>query len=77
MDLYCFCCSPNDLVAVGPRQFYYTKFRAYSSHSFKAQLEMYALLRWGGIVFHDGVGESLVVDGLQMPNGINKSPDGR
>ena len=61
--------SPNDVAAVGPRQFYFTNDHG-SRSSFGRTLEDYLRLPRSNIVFYDGTGARVVADGLRMANGI-------
>ena len=66
--------SPNDLVAVGPRQFYVTDDGGGSAFS---RFVDFAVQRTGGGVhYYDGSGLSRVADGFVMANGIALGPDG-
>lgn len=67
--------SPNDLVAVGPEQFYATNDRRFAE-GFLAQLEIYLGLPLTGVVYWDGENGRDVADGLTFANGINASADG-
>lgn len=67
--------SPNDLVAIGPRQFYATNDQRFDSGPLSA-LESYLALPITNTVYFDGeVGRS-VAGALVYANGINKSVDG-
>lgn len=70
-DMY----SPNDLVAVGPRQFYVTNDRGKST-GFIYTLEQYLGLPLTNIAYFDGSDGKVVSKGLVAANGINKSLDG-
>ncbi len=67
--------SPNDLVAVGPNQFYVTNDHRYAKGTLRT-LEDY--LRWSdaNVVFYDGNEFKEVIGGVGYPNGINVSRDG-
>ncbi|MBU2511962.1 SMP-30/gluconolactonase/LRE family protein [bacterium] len=67
--------SPNDIVAVGPQQFYLTNDHGLSP-GIKRTLEDYLKLSYAGIVYFDGNDFSEVASGFQYANGINVSPDG-
>jgi arylesterase/paraoxonase len=69
--------SPNDLVAVGARQFYATNDRRYREPGLMATLEGYLQLPLGTVSYFDGSAGRIAVDGLVFPNGINVSADGR
>lgn len=66
--------SPNDLVAVGPRQFYVTNDHGYSG--FKRTLEDFLALPVSNVVWFDGNKGEVVINDLAYANGINMSPDG-
>jgi arylesterase / paraoxonase len=68
--------SPNDVVGVGPRQFYFTNDHG-TRPGFLRQLEDYLRLPWSGVVYFDGARFHDVAGGLTYANGINVSPDGR
>lgn len=67
--------SPNDIVAVGPRQFYATNDRRFNGGLFSA-LESYLALPISNVVYFDGKEGRSIKGGLAYPNGINKSVDG-
>ena len=67
--------SPNDVVAVGPEQFYATNDRRFAG-GILAQLETYLGLPLTGVVHWDGSEGRDVADGLAYANGINASADG-
>jgi arylesterase/paraoxonase len=67
---------PNDLVAVGPDRFYVTNTHA-NPPGLAQTLETYLQLRRARVVFFDGTAFRSAIDGLQLPNGINRSADGR
>jgi len=67
--------SPNDVVAVGPRQFYATNDRRYDQ-GFMANVEMYFALPLTSIVYFDGEVGQTIQNRLVYANGINQSPDG-
>jgi arylesterase/paraoxonase len=69
--------SPNDLVAVGPRQFYATNDRRYREPGLMATLEAYLQLPLSSVSYFDGSTGRIAVDGLVFANGINASADGR
>ena len=64
----------NDLVAVGPRQFYITNF-LYSCATLT--LEHVLHVSWGSVSYYNGTKGRILVEHLNVPNGINISPDGR
>ncbi len=68
--------SPNDLVAVGPGQFYVTNDHKYVS-GVKKVLEEYLKLKVSNVVYYNGSGFSEAASGFGYPNGINASPDGK
>lgn len=68
--------SPNDLVAVGPEQFYATNDHASSSRMWHV-FEDFLRLPLGNIVFFDGSKAREVYSGTRYANGINISRDGR
>lgn len=68
--------SPNDLHAVGPRQFYATNDRGYKS-GFMSTLEAYLALPFSSLVYFDGEKGEKIVKGLVYANGVNQSPDGK
>lgn len=68
--------SPNDLVAVGPRQFYATNDQRYERGVMSA-LESYFALPLTSVVYYDGENGDFIKKGLTYANGINKSPDGQ
>lgn len=68
--------SPNDLAAVGPREFYASNDRGYPEPGWRQTLEAYLQLPWAS-VSHFAEGRSrLVVEGLAFANGVNVSADG-
>lgn len=67
--------SPNDLVAVGPRQFYATNDQRFDRGLMSA-LESYLALPLTSAVYFDGEAGRSVAGGLVYANGINKSVDG-
>ncbi len=69
--------SPNDLEAVAEDEFYVTNDHANPRHSVMEKVEDYLGLAIASVVrFKAGKGE-MVLEGLQYPNGIAISPDGR
>lgn len=66
----------NDVVAVSEDTFYITKM-FHSTTPFRHTVEMYLLMSLGEILYFDGSNMRSVASGLQVPNGINKSPDGK
>ncbi len=67
--------SPNDVVAVGPRQFYATNDRRHDEGA-KALLESYLALPLTDVVHFDGVDGRVAATGLVYANGIAASADG-
>lgn len=67
--------TPNDLLAVGPRQFYATNDHRYAS-GWKRQMEDYFRLPESSVVYFDGENFSVAVPDIGLPNGINASEDG-
>ncbi len=68
--------SPNDVVAVGPEEFYVTNDHGRRS-SLGRTLETYLRLPLGNVVFFDGERFSEAYRGTKYANGINVSADGR
>lgn len=68
--------SPNDVVAVGPRQFYATNDRGYEE-GLMATLEAYMALPFSSIVYFDGEEGRIIQKGMTYANGINRSHDGK
>ncbi len=68
--------SPNDVVAVGPRQFYATNDKGYKE-GLMSTLEAYLALPFSSVAYFDGAVGSLAAKGLVYANGINKSADGK
>ncbi len=68
--------SPNDLVAVGKRQFYFT-----NDHdkplSFWRNIGDYLQLKTGQVIYFDGKSYSKQAENIQYANGINVSLDGK
>ena len=67
--------SPNDLVAVGPNQFYATNDSRYQS-GIMQQLEAYLGLPLAGVSYFDGEQGRIAAGGMIYANGINVSADG-
>jgi len=67
--------SPNDIVAVDHRRFYFTNDHG-SAPGWMRTLEDYLRLGWANVVYFDGAGYREAADGLSFANGINLSPDG-
>lgn len=68
--------SPNDIAAVGPRQFYFTNDHG-SRSALGRKLEDYLRLSHANIVYYDGSGMRIVADGLPYANGIWATNDGK
>ena len=67
--------SPNDLIAVGSRQFYASNDRRYEG-GLMSVLESYFALPVTDIVYYDGENGHVIKGGMTYANGINKSADG-
>lgn len=68
--------SPNDLVAVGPEQFYVTNDHRHAD-GFKRLVEEYTRRSWSSVLFYTGSEFVEAASGLGYANGINVSSDGR
>lgn len=68
--------SPNDVLGVGPRQFYATNDRGYDG-GLLGTLEAYLALPLASAVYYDGSEGRIVKKGLVYANGINMSADGK
>lgn len=68
--------SPNDLVAVGARQFYASNDRGVGT-GIVALAEQYLALPLSSAVYFDSMQGRVVAEGLVSANGINQSPDGK
>jgi len=68
--------SPNDLVGVGPEQFYVTNDHRHPG-GFKRMVEEYARQAWSNVLFYTGSEFVEAASGLGYANGINVSSDGR
>ncbi|XP_069128988.1 serum paraoxonase/arylesterase 1-like isoform X1 [Argopecten irradians] len=68
--------SINDLAMVGEDSFYVTQI-LHSSRPLLRKLEHRLMLSLGEVMFYDGASVRSVASGLHVPNGINKSPDGK
>lgn len=62
--------SPNDVVALGPDEFYFTNDHKYT-YGTKRLAEDYLGLRLSNVVYYDGSGYTEVADGIAYANGIN------
>lgn len=67
--------SPNDVIAVGNRQFYATNDRRYDA-GLAGLIETYLALPLTDIVYFDGIDGAVAAKGFAYPNGVNVSPDG-
>jgi arylesterase/paraoxonase len=68
--------SPNDLVAVGPRQFYASNDRGYPQEGFMSTMEAYLGLPASSVSFFDGGRGQLALEGLVYANGVNAAAGG-
>ena len=68
--------SPNDVLAVGPRQFYATNDHG-SRGGLSRALEDYLQRPAATVVYYDGSGFEVAARGIAFANGINISNDGR
>lgn len=67
--------SPNDVLGVGPREFYATNDRGYEE-GLMSTLEAYMALPFSSVVYYDGAQGRIVKKGMTYANGINMSADG-
>lgn len=67
--------SPNDVLAVGPRQFYATNDRGYEE-GIMSTIEAYFALPFSSVAYYDGETGRIAAKGLTYANGINISADG-
>ncbi|MBW2242864.1 MAG: SMP-30/gluconolactonase/LRE family protein [Deltaproteobacteria bacterium] len=67
---------PNDIVGVGPDRFYLTNTHANPPGPGQTT-ETYLRLARARVVYFDGERFHAAIEGLQFPNGINASADGR
>ncbi len=67
--------TPNDLVAIGPSQFYATNDHGYLRGSFMQTIEDYLGLPLSTVTYYDGNKGSIVASGLRYGNGITVSAD--
>lgn len=72
----CLNCSLNDLVALGPEQFYATNDH-YFVDPYLRSWELYLGLAWSNVVYYTPNEVRVVADGFDLANGINISPDGK
>jgi len=68
--------SPNDITAVGPRQFYITNDHG-SRSALGRKLEDYLRMSRSNIVYYDGAQMHIVADGFSYANGIWATSDGK
>jgi arylesterase/paraoxonase len=68
--------SPNDIVAVGPDQFYVSNDHRYTTGMMQV-LENYLQLKLSNVVYYDGKRFGEVAAGIGYANGINVSDDGK
>jgi arylesterase/paraoxonase len=68
--------SPNDIVAVGPDQFYVSNDHRYTTGLMQV-LENYLQLKLSNVVYYDGARFLEVAAGIGYANGINVSADGK
>lgn len=68
--------SPNDVLGVGPRQFYATNDRGYDK-GIMSTLEAWFALPFASLVYFDGEKGSKAVESLVYANGVNQTPDGK
>ncbi|KAM4874475.1 serum paraoxonase/arylesterase 1 [Thomomys bottae] len=68
--------SVNDIVAVGPEQFYATNDH-YFSDLYLRSWELYLGLAWSYVVFYSPDEVRVVAEGFDFANGISISPDGK
>ncbi|XP_006779301.1 PREDICTED: serum paraoxonase/lactonase 3 [Myotis davidii] len=66
--------SVNDIVALGPEQFYATRDHYFTSH-FLSLLEMFIDLQWTYVLFYSPREVKVVARGFSSANGITVSPD--
>lgn len=69
--------SPNDLEVVAEDEFYVTNDHANPRHSLMEKVEDYLGLAIASVVYFKGDDSQIVLDGLQYPNGIAVSEDGK
>jgi len=68
--------SPNDILAVGPDQFYVSNDHRYTTGLMQV-LENYLQLKLSNVVYYDGSRFLEVASGIGYANGINVSADGK
>ncbi len=66
---------PNDVVAVGPREFYVTNLHGFRS-SFGRLVEDLLILAKAYVLYYDGTGFRKVAEQVASANGITATPDG-
>ncbi|MDZ4846560.1 MAG: SMP-30/gluconolactonase/LRE family protein [Chitinophagales bacterium] len=71
-----FILSPNDVVAVDERRFYFTNDHGSHTHIGK-KLEDYFQLKKSNVIYFDGENYSIAADNIAYANGINMSRDGK
>lgn len=67
--------SPNDVLAVGKRQFYFTN--DHDSHGGVSRIKDFLIIGTGQVVFFDGETAQVLDRGIRYANGINMSHDGK
>lgn len=67
--------APNDIVAIGPSQFYVTNDHGYPPGHFMQILEEYLGLPLSTVSYFDGEKGHIVATGLQYSNGLAITPD--
>lgn len=68
--------SGNDLVAVGPEQFYISKDADTVVTDWLRLVESFLRMPWSSVLYHDGTSFRVVVDDLRYANGVATSQDG-
>jgi arylesterase/paraoxonase len=68
--------SPNDVLGVGPRQFYVTNDRGATSPIMQS-IEAWFALPLASLAYYDGEQGSIAAKGLVYANGVNMARDGR
>lgn len=68
--------TPNDVLGVGPRQFYLTNDHGGSTPLLRSLENLFAL-PWASVAFYDGEKGAIVAKGLKYANGVNWSRDGK
>jgi arylesterase / paraoxonase len=67
--------SPNDIVAVGLNQCYFTNDHAYTNGLMRT-IEDYGRLKLANLIYYDGSSYKEAAAGFSYANGVNVSPDG-